>query len=167
MQVRPSQKQNSLIGLIGWLALCFAASAIGAVASMEAKTFYATLIQPDWAPPAYLFGPVWLVLYAMMGFAAWMVWRAGGFIRNGNALSLFIVQLGVSALWSWLFFAWHKGGWALADIVLLWLLIVAVMVDFWRVRPLAGALLLPYLAWVSFAATLNFEVWQLNPGILG
>ena len=167
MQPKPSQKQNSLIGLIGWLALCFAAAAIGTVGSTEAQTFYAGLLQPGWAPPASLFGPVWLVLYAMMGFSAWMVWRAGGFIRNGNSLSLFIVQLGVNALWSWLFFAWHKGVWAFADIVLLWLLILAVLADFWRVRPLAGALMLPYLAWVSFAAALNFEVWQLNPGVLG
>ncbi|MGV8922046.1 MAG: TspO/MBR family protein [Thermomonas sp.] len=167
MQSKPSQKQNSLLGLIGWLALCFAASAIGAAASMQAETFYAGLIQPEWAPPPSVFGPVWMVLYALMGIAAWMVWRVGGFIRNGNALSIFIVQLGVNALWSWLFFAWHKGAWAFADIALLWLLILAVILDFWRVRPLAGALLLPYLAWVSFAAALNFEVWQLNPGILG
>lgn len=161
------KKQNSLLGLIGWLALCFATSAIGAAASIEAKTFYADLIQPDWAPSAALFGPVWMVLFALMGIAAWMVWRSGGFIRNGNALTIFIVQLGVNALWSWLFFAWHKGAWSFADIVLLWLLVLAVIIDFWRVRPLAGALLLPYLAWVGFAAALNFEVWQLNPGILG
>lgn len=167
MQAKSSKKQNSLLGLIGWLALCFAASAIGAAASMQAGTFYTGLIQPEWAPPASVFGPVWMVLYALMGIAAWMVWRVGGFIRNGNALSLFIVQLGVSALWSWLFFSWHKGVWAFADIILLWLLVGAVILDFWRVRPLAGLLLLPYLAWVSFAAVLNFEVWQLNPGILG
>lgn len=167
MQPKPSQKQNSLLGLVGWLALCFAASAIGAVAAIQAKTFYAGLIQPDWAPPASIFGPVWMVLYALMGISAWMVWRSGGFIRNGNALSLFIVQLVANALWSWLFFFWNKGGLAFADIVLLWLFILAVLVDFWRVRPLAGLLLLPYLAWVSFAAALNFQVWQLNPGILG
>ena len=161
------KKQNSLFGLIGWLALCFAASAIGAVPSAQAPDFYSALIQPDWAPSATLFGPVWMVLYTLMGISAWMVWRSGGFIRNGNALSIFIVQLGVNALWSWLFFAWHKGAWAFADIVLLWLLILAVIIDFWRVRPLAGALLLPYLAWVGFAAALNFEVWQLNSGILG
>ena len=167
MQSKAAQKQNSLFGLIGWLALCFATSAIGAAASIQAKTFYGSLVQPDWAPPASLFGPVWLVLFALMGISAWMVWRAGGFIRNGNALTVFIVQLGVNALWSWLFFAWHEGGWAFADIVLLWLLILAVILDFRRVRPLAAALLVPYLAWVSFAAALNFSVWQLNPGILG
>lgn len=165
MQARP--QQNATLGLIGWLALCFAASTIGAAGSMQATAFYAGLAQPDWAPPAALFGPVWILLYALMGIAAWLVWRAGGFIRNGNALSLFIMQLGINALWSWLFFAWHKGAWAFADIVLLWLFVLAVLLDFWRVRPLAGALLLPYLAWVSFAAVLNFEVWQLNPALLG
>ncbi len=165
MQSRP--RQNSLFALIGWLALCFAASAIGALGSMQAKTFYAGLIQPDWAPPAAWFGPVWMVLYALMGIAAWLVWRAGGFIRNGNALSLFIIQLGINALWSWLFFAWHLGLWAFADIVLLGLFVLAVLLDFWRVRPLAALLLAPYLTWVGFAAALNFQVWQLNPGLLG
>jgi tryptophan-rich sensory protein len=165
MQSQPPR--NPLLGLIGWLALCYAASAIGAVASMDAREFYAGLVQPDWAPAGTVFGPVWIVLYALMGIAAWLVWRAGGFIRNGNALSLFITQLGLNALWSWLFFAWHTGVWAFADIVLLWLMILAVLVDFWRVRPLAGVLLVPYLAWVGYAAALNFQVWQLNPGVLG
>lgn len=165
MQSKP--RQNAFLGLIGWLALCFAASAIGAVGSMQAKAFYGGLLQPDWAPPAAWFGPVWMVLYALMGIAAWLVWRSGGFIRHGNALGMFIAQLGVNALWSWLFFAWHKGAWAFADILLLWMFILAVLMDFWRVRPLAGALLLPYLAWVSFAAVLNFQVWQLNPSLLG
>lgn len=134
---------------------------------MDAGVFYDGLVQPEWAPPAGLFGPVWILLYGLMALAAWLVWCAGGFIRNGSALSLFIVQLVVNALWSWLFFTWHQGLWAFADIVLLWLLIVTVMLDFWRVRPLAGVLLLPYLAWVSFAAALNFQMWQLNPGIMG
>lgn len=167
MQSKPSKKQNSFLGLIGWLALCFAASAIGAAANSRAEIAYAGLIQPQWAPPGAVFAPVWMVLYALMGIAAWLVWRSGGFIRNGNALSLFIIQLGLNALWSWLFFAWHEGVWAFANIILLWLLIVAVMLDFWRVRPLAGVLLLPYLAWVSFAAVLCFQMWQLNPGIFG
>jgi len=102
-----------------------------------------------------------------MGIAAWLVWRTGGFRANRSALTLFLVQLAVNGLWSWLFFAWHRGGLAFADIVLLWLLIVAIFVSFWRVSPLAGALLIPYLLWVSFAAALNFSVWQLNPQVLG
>ncbi len=102
-----------------------------------------------------------------MGIAAWLVWCSGGFRAHQKALTLFVVQLMFNALWSWLFFAWHKGALAFADIVLLWLLIVMSVVSFWRVRPLAGALLIPYLLWVSFASMLNYAVWQLNPQILG
>lgn len=160
-------RMKQIVGFIGWLLLSFAASATGAVASVQAATFYQQLAQPAWAPPSSVFGPVWTVLYALMGIAAWLVWREGGWRRQRGVLALFVVQLVVNALWSWLFFAWHRGALGFADIVLLWLLIVATLVGFWRVRPLAGALLVPYLCWVSFAAALNFAVWQLNPQILG
>lgn len=155
------------MGLIGWLVVSFAASAIGALASVQAKSFYGQLTQPAWAPPGWLFGPVWTLLFTLMAIAAWLVWRSGGFRANRVALSLFLLQLSLNALWSWLFFAWHRGALAFADIVLLWILIVATLVSFWRVRPIAGALLIPYLLWVSFAAALNYSVWQLNPQILG
>lgn len=154
-------------GLLGWLVLSFAAAAIGALASVQAATYYQQLAQPSWAPPSAVFGPVWSVLYALMGIAAWLVWREGGWRLRRGVLMLFVAQLAVNALWSWLFFAWHHGALAFADIVLLWWLIVATVIGFWRVRPLAGALLIPYLCWVSFAAALNFAVWQLNPHFLG
>lgn len=155
------------LGLAGWWLLSFAAAAIGALASIQAAAFYGQLTQPSWAPPASLFGPVWTVLYALMGLAAWSVWRRVGRPGRRGALVLFVVQLVLNAAWSWLFFAWHLGGWAFADIVALWLLLVATVIAFWRVRAIAGALLLPYLAWVSFAAALNWTVWQLNPSVLG
>ena len=98
---------------------------------------------------------------------AWLVWRSGGFRSHRAALSLFGVQLALNALWSWLFFAWHRGAWAFIDIVALWILVVATLVFFWRARRLAGALLIPYLLWVSFASALNYSVWQLNPQVLG
>ncbi len=158
---------KQVIGLVGWLLLSFAAAAIGALASVQAADFYRQLAQPSWAPPASVFGPVWSVLYVLMGVAAWLAWRDGGWHRQRGVLVLFVLQLAVNALWSWLFFGWHRGALAFADIVLLWLLIVATVIGFWRVRPLAGALLLPYLGWVSFATALNFAVWQLNPQILG
>jgi len=101
-----------------------------------------------------------------MAIAAWLVWRSGGVAANRYALSLFLLQLALNALWSWLFFAWHLGGWSFAEIVVLWVLVVATLAAFWRVRPLAGALLIPYLLWVSFAAALNYSVWQLNPHVL-
>lgn len=159
--------QRQFLGLVGWFVVSFAASAVGAVASIQAESFYGQLVQPSWAPPSSVFGPVWSVLYALMAIAAWLVWRSGGFRANRTALSLFAVQLALNALWSWLFFAWHRGAWAFADIVVLWAFIVATLVFFWRVRPLAGVLLIPYLLWVSFALVLNYSVWQLNPQILG
>jgi translocator protein len=155
-----------LLGLAGWLAVAFTAAAIGGVASAGAGSFYAELARPVWAPPSSVFGPVWTVLYALMGVAAWLVWRERGFAARG-ALGLFMLQLAVNGLWSWLFFAWRQGALALADIVVLWLLIIATMAAFHRVRPLAGALLLPYLLWVSFAGALNYTLWRLNPALLG
>ena len=160
-------KLRLTLGLIGWLIVSFAASAIGAVASIQARSFYSQLAQPAWAPPPFLFGPVWTVLYALMAIAAWLVWRSGGFRTNRIALAFFWGQLVLNALWSWLFFAWHLGALAFADIVFLWVLIVATLVSFWRLRPLAGALFIPYLLWVSFASALNYSLWQLNPQVLG
>lgn len=161
-----STKQQ-ILGFVGWLALVFVAASIGAAASVRAGTFYAALVRPHWAPPGSVFGPVWSVLYVLMGVAAWLVWREGGFRERRGALVLFLAQLAANALWSWLFFAWHRGAFAFGDIALLWVLIVGTVVSFWRVRRLAGAMLLPYLAWVSFAAVLNWSVWQLNLQALG
>ena len=160
-------RNRQLLGLAGWLVASFIAAAIGAAASIQAGAFYARLVRPDWAPPANVFGPVWTVLYILMGLAAWLVWREGGFRARRLALGLFLVQLAVNALWSWLFFGWHLGALAFADIVLLWGLLVATLVAFWRVRPVAGALLVPYLLWVSFATALSYSVWQHNPQLLG
>jgi tryptophan-rich sensory protein len=161
-----SAKRN-VFGLIGWLALVVVVAAIGAAASVHAGTFYSGLVRPDWAPPPSVFGPVWAVLYVLMGLAAWIVWRKSGFRSARGALALFMAQLALNASWSWLFFAWHRGALAFADVVLLWATVLGTAVAFWRTNRLAGAMLLPYLAWVSFAAALNFSVWQLNPRALG
>lgn len=155
------------VGLVAWLVVSLAAGAIGSVASVGADDFYRQLARPAWAPPARLFGPVWTGLYVSMGVAAWLVWRERGVQGARTALLLFLLQLAPNALWSWLFFAWRQGALALADILVLWAGIVATLVAFWRIRPLAGALLLPYLAWLSFAAALNYTLWQLNPRLLG
>lgn len=160
----PTHRQ--LIGLIAWLAVCFAAAAIGGIASIQAASFYAGLVRPEWAPPATWFGPVWTVLYTLMGIAAWLVWRVGGFRAARGALTVFLVQLALNALWSWLFFRWKLGALAVIEIALLWLLVVATLVAFWGVRKTAGALLLPYLLWVGFATALCYSVWRLNPGAL-
>lgn len=158
---------RDVTGLIGWLVVVLLAAAIGAIASANAPEFYGQLARPAWSPPAWLFGPVWTVLYLLMGVAAWLVWREKGFRGARVALGLFLVQLALNALWSWLFFAWRQGALAFAEIVLLWVLIVATTVAFWRVRPLAGMLLVPYLVWVTFAAVLCLAIWRLNPQLLG
>jgi translocator protein len=151
-------------GLIGCLAVSFAAAGLGAIASVDAPSFYAQLDKPPWAPPASVFGPVWTVLYLLIGVAAWLVWREPRDTRV--AQGWWIAQLLANALWSWLFFAWQLGPWAFADVVLLLVLIVGTMASFRRVRPLAAVLLLPYLAWVGFATALTWAVWRGNPGLL-
>jgi tryptophan-rich sensory protein len=169
--VRASSKTMSisrnLLGLVAWLALSFFAAAVGGLASVDAPTFYGQLVRPSWAPPGWLFGPVWSVLYLLMGVAAWLVWSRAGFAAARAALILFVIQLVANALWSWLFFVWHLGAAAFVEVLVLWLLIVATIGAFWRVRRLAAVLLLPYLGWVSFAAALTFAVWRRNPGLLG
>ena len=159
--------RTQLLGLAGWLAASFAAGGLGGLASARAADFYGRLVQPSWAPPAWLFGPVWTLLFIAMAVAAWRVWRRHGFAGAGAALTLHAAQLVANALWTWLFFAWQQGGLAFAEIGLLWVMIAATLVLFWRRDRLAGLLLLPYLAWVSFAAALNLSLWRLNPSILG
>jgi translocator protein len=158
---------RQILGLASWVLLAFATAAIGAIASIDAQTFYAELTRPSWAPPAWLFGPVWTVLYAMMAVSAWWVWRAHGLGGARNAFVLFVAQLAANALWSWLFFGWRLGAFAFAEVLLLWLLIVATIVAFGRRSRFAAALLVPYLAWVTFASALTFTVWRLNPTLLG
>jgi len=155
------------LGLLSWLVVCFIAAAIGGAASINAGAFYTELVQPPWAPPGSWFGPVWSVLYLLMGISAWLVWRRGGFAQQRVPLALFLVQLAFNALWTWLFFGWQQGALAFIEILLLWCLILATLIAFWRVRALAAVLLVPYLLWVSFAAALNYSIWQLNPQILG
>ena len=159
--------RKQIVGLVTWLIVSFMAATIGGAATIQAGPFYTQLLRPDWAPPPTIFGPVWTVLYVLMGIAAWLVWRVGGFRAARPALTLFLVQLALNALWSWLFFGWHRGALAFVDILLLLALIVVTLLAFWRIRPLAGVLLVPYLLWVSFASALNYSVWQLNPQVLG
>lgn len=153
-------------GLIGWLVVVFIAGALGAIASVDAPAFYAQLAKPGWAPPAGVFAPVWTTLYALMGVAAWLVWRERESPGRKSALLVFMVQLAANALWSWLFFAWRQGGLAFLEVLVLLALIAATLVAFWRVRRLAAVLLVPYVGWVSFAAALTGSVWRSNPSLL-
>jgi benzodiazapine receptor len=167
MSHTPTSTSHQVIGLVGWLFASFVTGALVGFASINASGFYGQLVQPAWAPPAWLFGPVWSVLFVLMGISAWLVWRQHGFGGAGAALKLYGAQLVANALWTWLFFAWRLGDVAFAEIALLWLLIAATIVLFWRLHRLAALLLVPYLAWVSFAAALNFSLLRLNPAILG
>lgn len=155
---------SQAVGLVAWLLASFAAGALGAIASVDAASFYAGLSKPSWAPPASVFGPVWSVLYALMGIAAWLVWRSPR--RNGLALGLFGAQLAANALWSWMFFAWHRGALAAVEVLVLLALILATGAAFWRASRLAALLLVPYLIWVSFASVLTWALWRSNPGLL-
>jgi tryptophan-rich sensory protein len=159
--------QGLTIGLLAWIAVTAVAAALGAAASIDAAQFYAQLAKPAWAPPAQVFGPVWTLLYLMMAVAAWMAWKVRGFDTAPRTLGVYLAQLAANALWSWLFFGWHLGAAALAEVLLLWCLVLATLVAFRRVRSGAGWLLAPYLVWVTFATALTFAVWRANPGLLG
>jgi tryptophan-rich sensory protein len=151
---------RSLFALAGWLLLTFLAPAAGAWTT--SPTWYSALVKPSWSPPGWLFGPVWTLLYVLMGVAAWLVWREGGWARQRRPLTLYVVQLVLNAAWTPIFFGLRQPGWALLEIVLLWAAILATLISFKPARPLAPWLLAPYLAWVSFAAFLNFTLWRLN-----
>ncbi len=152
---------RAALSLAGWLVLTFAAAAIGRF--FTPGEWYAGLKKPYWNPPNWVFGPVWATLYTMMAVAAWVTWKRGGWPGQRTALTIFMLQLLFNSMWSPLFFGMKSPLLALVDIVLLWVAVLATVVTFWRCSPLAGALLVPYLAWVSFAGALNFALWRLNP----
>ena len=154
------RQPNVWLGLIAWIALVFSASLTGAFVSTHG--WYEELIKPSWNPPNWIFGPVWTVLYILMAVAAWRIWRLGGWGRQRSALTLFMIQWALNALWTPLFFGLHLLGYAFAEILILWLFIVLTIRAFWCVDRIAGALLIPYAAWVTFAAVLNFTLWRLN-----
>lgn len=154
---------SSILALVFFVALCLGVSGLGAwYTSGSVATWYPTLQKPEWNPPAWVFGPVWTVLYLMMATAAWLVWRRAGLRGATGPLAIFAVQLVLNAAWSPLFFGLRSPLAGLVDIVALWIAVGATLIACWRVVPLAGALLLPYWLWVSFATALNFEIWRLN-----
>ena len=155
-----SMTSRQVWALAGFIGVCFLAAFVGAQATVNSVgEWYPTLAKPSWNPPSWLFGPVWTLLYLMMGIAAWLVWRRGD---SGGALVIFGVQLVLNVAWSLLFFGWRNPLAGLVDIVLLWIAIAITLVWFWRVDRVAGWLFVPYLAWVTFASALNFTIWRLN-----
>lgn len=157
---RRTQKAFDGLGFLAWIGLSFAAAAIGGQARPGA--WYEALAKPAWTPPDAVFAPVWTVLYLLMGIAAGLVWLRRHVAGAYPALGLFVVQLGLNALWSWLFFGWHRVGWALIEVLVLLVAVLATLRAFLPIHRAAGWLLAPYAAWVAFAATLNAAIWQLN-----
>jgi tryptophan-rich sensory protein len=154
---------NQWLALAIFIAMSFAAAFIGGLfTSSSVGTWYTTLNKPSWTPPSWLFGPVWTALYFSMAVAAWLVWRTHEVKAAKVALALFLIQLVLNAAWSGFFFGMRNPGLAFAEIILLWGAILATMLAFWRMKPLAGWLFAPYLLWVTFAAALNFAIWRLN-----
>ena len=160
--MKPSALQQ-VLGLAAFVLICFAAAGLGGlVTTPRIPTWYADLAKPAWTPPDRVFGPVWTALYLTMAFSAWLVWRQAGFAGARLPLALFAIQLVLNSLWSVLFFGLQSPGAAAVEIILLWAAILATLLAFWKRSNLAGALLVPYLAWVSFAALLNVAIWRMN-----
>jgi len=163
----PQNETRSLkryAGLIGAIVLCQGVGGLGTIWTTDGvKNWYPKLEKPSFNPPSWAFGPVWTLLYAMMGASAWLTWRKGGEERTMRALQLFSVQMLLNMLWSFIFFRLRSPRWAFVEIVVLWLAIVMTLVAIWRVSRIAGLLFLPYLLWTSFALLLNARIWRLNP----
>jgi translocator protein len=156
-----NMNRTSVLELIACLVLVFGVAAIAS--RFTPGPWYAQLAKPAWNPPAWLFAPVWTFLYAAMAFAAWVVWRQAGWPAAAFPLGLFLVQLALNGAWSWIFFGLHRPGLALIEISALWVAVLATLIPFGQISTAAGALFIPYLAWVTFAAVLNAALWRLNP----
>jgi tryptophan-rich sensory protein len=157
------KNRNELWMLVLFITVCLlVAGAGGFFTANSVSSWYLELKKPSWNPPSWVFGPVWTILYGMMALAAWLVWRRLGFANGSRPLGLFAFQLALNALWSPLFFGLRSPLAGLLDIVPLWAAILATLVSFWKISPLAGTLFMPYWLWVSFATALNFTIWKMN-----
>lgn len=159
-----SPKSKSLVACVSAIGLSLGAGAVGSLFTVSAiPTWYAALNKPVLSPPNWIFGPVWTMLYVLMGVAAFLIWQKGSAKKEVRlALLIFVLQLVLNALWSIIFFGWHKPGLAFLEIVLLWASILWTIGLFHKVSRTAALLLVPYLLWVSFASYLNYAIWSLN-----
>lgn len=149
-----------VFGLIIWIIICFVPAVIGS--QFGPGDWYQSLAKPNWNPPNWIFGPVWTLLYLFMGISVWIIWKDYGLRTAAIPIGFFIAQLILNALWSWFFFGLENVGLAFIDIIALWTLILITMIMFWKLNTWSGVLLVPYIAWVSFATVLNYNIWQLN-----
>ena len=157
--------ERRLLGLALWIGVCFSAAAVGNwLGGGGIDDWYPSLVKPSWTPPGWIFGPVWTVLYILMGVAAWRIWYRFRWRGARVPLTLFGIQLVLNALWTPAFFGLQSPLLGLVVILLLWAVLTATTIAFGRSDRPAGLMLLPYLAWVSFATILNFELWRLNSG---
>jgi translocator protein len=159
----PNPGKRSKVALVGFLAATYLVAIVSTVFTAPAiATWYATLAKPGFNPPNQLFGPVWTLLYTLMAIAAWRVWKRPACALRTRAIGLFRLQLVLNFAWSIIFFHQHQLGLAFGEILLLWLAILLTMLFFFRLARPAGWMMVPYLAWVSFASVLNFAIWRLN-----
>jgi len=159
----PPSRARQLVALGLLLAASAAVAVVGGFwTSTSVGSWYPTLAKPSWTPPPWLFGPVWTLLYGAMALAAWSVWLRGGWAANRAALGAYGVQLTLNLLWSGIFFALRAPAWALLDVALLWVAVLTTTGLFFRRSRPAGWLMVPYLAWVSYAACLNAAIVRLN-----
>jgi tryptophan-rich sensory protein len=153
-------RTRDVLGLTAFVVLCFGVSLLGGLATAPALAeWYPALRKPPWTPPGWVFGPVWTLLYPVIAVAGWLAWREG---RARFGPLLYLLQLALNGAWPWLFFGQRRPDLALVCIAALWVAILATTVAFWRVSRGAAMLLLPYLAWVGFAAALNLAILRLN-----
>lgn len=150
--------------LIISLAICQLAGVIGSVfTTPKIPNWYASLIKPTFNPPGWIFGPVWILLFILMGISLYLIWTANIKHKKTLALTTFFIQLCLNTLWSILFFGFMSPFAALIEIVFLWIAILATIIFAHKISSTAGKLLIPYLVWVSFAMILNTGIWVLNP----
>ena len=153
-------RRRDILGLAAFVVMCFGVSLLGGRATLPALAhWYPELAKPAWTPPNWVFGPVWTLLYPMLAVAGWLAWREG---RSRGGTLVYLLQLTLNAAWPFVFFGQQRIGWALLCIAALWLAILGTLVAFWRVSRGAAILLVPYLAWVGFAAALNAAIWWMN-----
>lgn len=157
------KKEFNILHCLGFIILIELIGNIGSLATFsQIDTWYTTLAKPAFNPPNWVFGPVWTTLFALMGISLYLVWLRAEKPQFKTALAIFSPQLTLNVLWSFIFFGWHQPGLAFAEILVLWVAIAATISIFYKISRLAAWLMIPYLAWVTFAAILNFAIWQLN-----
>jgi tryptophan-rich sensory protein len=155
--------RQSWVSLVPFVVVCFAAAGIGSLfTARSVNTWYPQLRRPEWTPANWIFGPVWTTLYLLMGISAWLVWRSTTWSAGWFPLTLFAIQLVLNSLWSVIFFGLRQVGAAFAEVLLLWMMVVATTLAFLPISILAAWLLIPYLGWILFASYLNFRIWQMN-----